>query len=125
MDKALSKLIFPRCGLTYQHVIDVACIVPNKRAAAKKLGVSERQFYQVVKDLGLGHWFTLKKPRSRCLSREDVAQFGREGYTKKDAAYLAGVNYDYFKDLVRLYDLNDFFPGPGYAGWIGRRGYAG
>jgi hypothetical protein len=113
------------CGLTYDQIVAVAISAPNKRAAAKKLGVGEDHFRRVVKNLGMGHWFSNKKTgRSICLTKDDIVQLAKDGYNMKDAAFVAGVNYSYFKKLVADYGVNDSFPTSGKASWISRRGYA-
>lgn len=117
-----SRLLFPSCGISYLQVISVAGV--NQRHAAKKLGVSERQFTEVIRRRHMQHWFPDVRPRPRCISREDIEKLAAEGYTKRDAAFIAGVEYSYFKELVQLYGLRDLFPNCGEASWISRRGYA-
>lgn len=102
-----SRLIFPECGLTYADCISVAGI--NQRAAAKKLGVTERHFHRVINQLGMGHWFPDKRPRPRCISKEDIIQVASERYTRRDAAYILGISYAYLKDLIELWQLQDHF----------------
>jgi len=112
------------CGLTYADCISVAGV--NQRSAAKKLGVSERQFGAVVKRLGMGHWYPDVRPRPRCISREDIVKVAGEGYTRRDAAHILGISFGYLRDLVEEWELQDaFIVKGGHASWVARRGYCG
>lgn len=118
-------MIFPVAGLSLEDIEKVAAIAPNKRAAAKKLGMGERQFYSVIKQKGLSYLFDLRKPRSRCVSKEDIESAAAEGYTRKDAAFILGISEWYLKDLIHLWKLQDAFTvRKGKASWVARRGYA-
>jgi transposase len=112
------------CGLTYMQIVDIAIECPNKRAAAKRLGVSERQFYAVIKRRGMGHWFRCEKPRPRCISREDIVELAGQGFIRADVADLLGISEGYLKDLVHEWNLQDAFTvRRGKAAWVARRGY--
>ena len=115
------EIAFPNHGITVDEVKAAAKGCPNLRAAARSLNVSERQLHIVAKKHGIV--FQKRKPRPRCVSAEDVRQLAKEGYIKKDAAFLAGVEYSYFKELVNLYGLRPLFPSTGQAAAISRRGY--
>ena len=116
-----SRLIFPLCGLTYSDCISVAGV--NQRDAAKKLGISERQFHHVVKRLGMGHWYPDTRNRSRCISKEDIVTVAKEGYTRRDAAHILGISYGYLRDLIEEWKLQEFFIGSGEAKRIAVKGY--
>lgn len=118
---APAQIAFPGKCITIEDLRTAARECPNGRAAAKKLKVSERQLYRVAKEHGIT--FQKRKPRDRCLTAEDVMQLAEEGYTQKDAAFVVDVSYEYFKELVGLYGLNDHFPSSGQAAAISRRGY--
>lgn len=117
----VNRLIFPLCGLTYADCVSVAGV--NQRAAAKKLGVSERQFHAVIKRLEMGHLYPDVRPRPRCISKEDIAKVAGEGYTRRDAAHILGVSYGYLRDLIEEWKLQEFFIDSGEAKRIARKGY--
>ena len=110
------------CGLGYFDII--SCAGMNQRQAAARLGVGYNYLNQTVKRLGMSHWFDDVRPRSRCVSREDVAKVAEEGYTQRDAAFLLGVSDSYLRHLVRLWGLRPLFPAcGGVASQIGKLGY--
>lgn len=96
------------CGLSYHDVITAAMDSPNLRAAARRLGVSERQLRTVVKRRGMQHWFRREKPRPRCVSREDVEHAALVG-SRWEAADVLGISESYLKDLINLWGLHDLF----------------
>lgn len=112
------------CGLSYRDVISVAGEGVSLREAAAKLGVNEGHFSKTMHRIGAAHWFQRSYSRSKCLSADDIRQLAKEGYNRRDAAFIAGVSYAYFKELVREYGLSDCFPTSGKSAWISRRGYA-
>lgn len=119
-----SRILFPRCGLTYADV--VSCAGMSQKAAAKRLGLAYSHFNKAVTRFGLDHWFS--KPRqafTQCVTPEDIIQSAKEGYTMKDAAFVLDVSERYFKTLVARWDLTHHFPNSGKAAWIARRGYTG
>lgn len=103
------EMIFPLCGLTYADVVEVARTSPNKRVAARKLGVSERQFYAVINDKGLGHLFDNRKPRARCVSKDDILAAAETAANRADAADILGVSETYLKDLIHAFGLQGLF----------------
>lgn len=120
----MDTLLFPRCGITMQHVLTIAGVADNKRDAAKKLGVSERQFYTVISRHNLGHLFANRKPRKVCVTKEDIVALAQERYTRKDAAYILGISPEYLKKLIQRWNLADMFVvSKGKASWVTRRGY--
>jgi len=124
MDKGIaegSRMIFPLCGITYADCISVSGV--NQRDAAKKLGVSERQFHAVIKRLGMGHWYPDVRPRSRCISKEDIIKVAGERYTRRDSAHILGVSYAYLKDLIEEWKLQEYFISSSDAKRIAVKGY--
>lgn len=117
------KLAFPGKGVSVADVVSAANEEPNLRAAARRLQVSERHLYDVAKRHGIK--FQKKKPRASAIDAAEVRSLANEGYTQKDAAYVAGTSYGNFKRIVRRYKLNHLFPSSGQAAAISRRGYAG
>lgn len=116
-----SRIIFPLCGLTYADVISVAGV--NQRAAAKKLGVSERQFGAVIKRLGMRNLFPDHRPRSRCVSKEDIIKVAGEGWTRRDTAHILGISYEYLRDLIERWKLQPYFISTSQALSIAQKGY--
>lgn len=117
-------LLFPRCGITLQHVQEIAKVAKNKREAARKLGISERQFYSVIAKHNLGYLFSRFKSRKICVTKEEIIDMAQQGYTRRDTAYLLGISVDYLKRLIHRWQLADtFIITKGKASWITRRGY--
>lgn len=110
------------CGLTYLDI--VGCAGMNQRQAAKRLGVSHEHFNRVCRSTGIGHWFPHTKRRLACVSREQIAEIARDGYTRKDAAYLLGISTSYLNDLIYRWSLQAEFvvSGP-RAAMVNLRGY--
>jgi hypothetical protein len=117
-----TRLIFPSCGISYAQVVSVAGV--NQRAAAKKLGLSERNFCHVIRRLGLQHWFPDTRPRSRCISREDIIKVAGEGWTRRDAAEILGISYGYLRNLIEEWKLQDYFISKAEAARVAQVGYA-
>jgi len=114
------------CGLTYDQIIQVAMTTPNKRAAAKKLGVSDKYFLVVIKRLGMGHWFRTEKSSNGpppLISKDDLLSV--HGMILDDAAELLGVCRNTVKKAIKREGLRHLFPNLGAASWISRRGYVG
>ena len=116
-----SRTIFPNCGITYADCVSVAGV--NQRQAAKRLGISEDHFRLVIKRLGASHWFPDVRPRSRCVSKEDIIQVASEKYTRRDAAYILGISYDYLRDLIAEWDLGKHFISTSEALSVAQKGY--
>lgn len=122
----MNELLFPRCGITMQHVKDIAEIANNKRDAARRLGICERQFYAVIAKHRLGYLFASKHPRPRRVSADDIIELARQGFTRRDTAYLLKISDDYLKVLIRKWKLaGEFTVNKGKAAWTTRRGYVG
>lgn len=120
---ALENFAFPAKGILVEDVVSAASEEPNLRAAAKRLQVSERRLHDVAKRHGIE--FQKKKPRASSIDAAEVRSLANEGYTQKDAAYIAGTSYGNFKRIARRYKLNHLFPSSGQAAAISRRGYTG
>jgi transposase len=117
-----SRVLMPKCGVSYLDFVSVAGM--NQRAAAKRLGVSERNFGDVVRRLGLQHWFPDTRPRSRCISREDIIKVAGEGWTRRDAAHILGVSYGYLRNLIEEWKLQGYFISKAESARVAQVGYA-
>jgi len=117
----INKILFPLCGITYADCVSVAGL--NQRAAAKRLGLSLRNFGEVIRKNGMTHVYPHTRASSRCVSKEDVIQVASEGYTRKDAAYILGISYGYLRDLVKDWDLGEHFLSMSEAVSVGKNGY--
>ena len=117
-----NTLIFPRCGLTYGDVKEVAQRSGSMRHGAKLLGVSDKAMYS--KSNIIGGLFTHKKNRSRKVSKVDIVELARQGYIRKDVAYMLEISNAYLKDLIKLWKIEDEFKVThGNAAWVNRKGY--
>jgi hypothetical protein len=117
-----SRLIFPAAGISYKDCISVAGV--NHRAAAKRLGIAEDHFRRTIKRLSMSHWYPDTRPRSRCISREDIIKVAGEGWTRRDAAHILGVSPGYLKDLVGEWKLQGYFISKAEAARVAQVGYA-
>jgi transposase len=117
-----SRVLMPKCGVSYLDFVSVAGM--NQRAAAKRLGVSERNFGDVVRRLGMSHWYPDTRPRSRCISRDDIIKVAGEGWTRRDAAHILGVSYGYLRNLIEEWKLQSYFISKAQAARVAQVGYA-
>ena len=121
-----SRVIFPMCGLTYADMVDAACTTPNMRACAKRLGVSERQLYEVAKRLGASHWFGKLKPRPSKVNIEEVVDLAQQGFIRADVAHMIGIHPSHLDEIVQKNGLAEKFTvRKGKAAWVARTGYVG
>ena len=120
----LEEVLFPRRGITMSHLVKVSHKSLNKRQAAKHLGISERQFSQVLIDKGIGALFRHTKPGRVTLTEEVVRQVASKKADMMAASIAAGYDYSYFKKKVGEYKLKHLFLNSGEAAALSRRGYA-
>lgn len=116
-----SRTLFPLCGITYADCVSVAGV--NQKEAARRLGLSQRNFGEVVRRLGMAHWYPLVRPGKRCVTKEDIIQVASEGYTRLDAAYILGISYSYLRELIKDWDLGGHFLSLSKAVSVGKKGY--
>jgi transposase len=117
-----SRVLMPKCGVSYLDFVSVAGM--NQRAAAKRLGVSERNFGDVVRRLGMSHWYPDTRPRSRCISSEDIIKVAGEGWTRRDAAHILGISPGYLRNLIEEWKLQEYFISKAEAARVAQVGYA-
>lgn len=126
----MSQLAMPICGLKFTDLSEVAWDCGGNRVrTASRLGVAVRSLDAAISRHGLHNWFMAgrgrsPRPRKRCVTREQIIEVVQDGYSQKDAAFLLGIEYSYLKDLVRLWNLREFFPAHGKCVQNGRLGYA-
>lgn len=130
------SLMMPVAGLSFYDVSLAALECNGNRVrTAKLLGVGIRSLDAAIARHGLQRWFISRdwrigpksavgsRQRQRCVSREQIISIASEGYTRKDAAYLLGIDYSYLKELVRMWGLSDHFPSHGECVRVGLVGY--
>jgi hypothetical protein len=111
-------------GITATDLLRAASRFANMGQAALALGVSPGYFTKKVKELGATEHFKRKRNRRRRVCRRSIIKLAREGYTRRDAAYLLGISDSYLKDLIHQWSLADeFIVSKGRAAWVTRRGY--
>ena len=111
-------------GLTATEILRAARECNNATEAAKALGRSPDTFRKNVKLFGLGGYFKSKKIRKRKVTRRQIIQLARQGYTRRDTAFLLDISPAYLKDLIALWDIShEFAVSKGKAAWVTRRGY--
>lgn len=94
------------CGLSYRDVL--TCAGMNQKQAAKRLGVNYLHFNQVIRRMGMGHYFD--GGRSLCISREDVIKAAAAGRCQIDTAEDLGISGPYLSQLVAKWGLRHLFP---------------
>ena len=115
--------LLPRCGVTDDQVREVLTTAPNARTAAKRLGVGESHLRKIAAQHGIR--VNSRRPRQRCVSREDIAELANDGFTRPDVAHLLGISPAYLKDLIAKWDLaGEFKIARGKAAAVTRNGYA-
>lgn len=114
--------ILPNSNVSDQDIMD--CSGTNIKIAAKKLGVAYNNLCIAIKKNDLKKHFPLKKDKKKCVTKEQIIAIAKEGYTRRDTAFLLGISPLYLKDLIKLWDLKDEFTlKKGKAAWVTRRGY--
>jgi len=120
----------PIAGLTFCDISAIAWECQGNRVqTAKRLGVGVRSLDAAIERHGLHNWFVVgrgrgKHFRSRCVTRDQIIEVAREGYSQTDAAFILGIEYSYLKDLVKLWNLRPYFPAHGQCVKNGCLGYA-
>jgi predicted DNA-binding transcriptional regulator AlpA len=96
-------------GVTAADLLKAACRCANMSEAAQSLGVSQSYFTKKVKEIGATDYFKRRKPRKRRITKRSTVQLARQGYTRRDAAFLLGVSPAYLKDVVNIWGIADEF----------------
>jgi|GEM_PF-3961054 hypothetical protein len=122
----MDKLLFPKCGIYISDVERIAKYADNKRHAAKLLGISERQFYSVIKSQNLDHLFQLKKKRKITITKQDLQELAEIGVTIADAAAILETDRGWVRKLLNRWNMRHLFEtNSGKCSWKARRGYCG
>jgi uncharacterized protein (DUF362 family) len=123
------NMMMPRCGLTFCDVSLAALECHGNRVrTAKRLGVGIRSLDAAIEREGLHRWFVSgrgcgKRPRRKCVTREQIVELAADVYLKADAAAILGISPAYLKDLIREYGITDFAENRGERVRIGMHGY--
>lgn len=124
-------LMMPVAGLSFADVSLAALeCCGNRVRTAKRLGVGIRSLDAAIEREGLQRWFVSgrgrgSRPRSRCVTREQVVALAVDGYLKADAADILGISEYYLRDLIELWGITEFNADRGRSVKIGMHGYAG
>lgn len=114
-------------NLTRQDIINAALTCPNKKIAAKKLGISRTTLHDAVKNTDLNGYFRGKRVgrpgRRPRLSRADLEAV--QGMIIKDAAKALRMSESAVRVSIRREGMQGLFPNEGQGSWIARRGYCG
>lgn len=120
-DKPAGEIL---CGITAADILRTSRKAANMSDAARMLRVSQGYFARKMNDMGAVHYFANRKVRKRRVSQRSIIKLARQGYTRRDTAYLLGISPAYLKDLIALWHLADnFVVNRGKASWVTRRGY--
>lgn len=109
----MPAVAIPFAGLTFADLSLAALEAGGNRVrAARRLGIGVRTLDRHVALLDLDRWFISgrgrgRRPRSKCVTAEQIRELCSEGYTRKDSAYLLGISYGYLKDLLHQYRLDN------------------
>lgn len=114
-------------NLTRQDIITAALTSPNKRVAAKKLGIGYSTLKSVVNGTDLNGYFKGERVgipgRKPKLSRADLESVA--GMIVKDAAKILRMSESAVRVSIKREGMQCLFPNQGQGRWISRRGYAG
>jgi len=111
-------------GVSAADILRTSRRAANMSEAAKMLGVSASHFVRRMNAIGATHYFQNRRPRKRKVSKRAIVSLARQGYTRRDTAYLLGISPAYLKDLIRFWGLADEFTvSKGRAAWVTQRGY--
>lgn len=126
----MNPLLMPICGLSFSDVSLAALQCGgNKVRTAKRLGVGVQSLNHAIRRENLQHWFVkgrgkAPRPRQTCVSREQIIEVAKEGYTRADAAHVLGISPAYLKDLIKRWELSGYFIGHAESCRKTRHGYA-
>jgi len=127
-DKAL---MMPIAGLSFADVSLAAMECHGNRVrTAKRLGVGVRSLDAAIDREGLQRWFVAGRgrgvrPRSVCVTREQIVEQALAGYLREDAAEILGISKGYLRDLCERFSITEFSENRGYRVRVGLRGYCG
>ncbi len=119
-----TRILLPRCGITYRQIVDAAAEKKTLPATAKRLGVGETTLRSCVLLYGLSHYFE-GRAEPRCptkLTRRRLSYWLGQGMTRRDIAEILGCSYWHLSVMIRRHQLETM--NRGRASWVARRGYA-
>lgn len=102
-----TRILLPRCGITYKQIIDAAAEKKTLSATAKRLGVGETTLRSCVLIYGLSHCFEASVG-PRCptkLTRRRLTYWLRQGMTRRDIAEALGCSYTHLNVMIRRHNL--------------------
>lgn len=126
----MSALAMPIAGLTFGDIHRVAKACHGNRVqTAKRLGVHLCSLRKAIDRNSLHDWFVSGtgrgvKFRPRCVSREQIIDIAKDGYSYPDTAFLLGISLQYLVNLIDLWNLKSYFAPIGKRISNGMRGYA-
>lgn len=126
---ALIPLMMPMCGLSFYDVSLAALECRGNRVrTAKRLGVGVRSLDAAIEREGLQRWFVVgrgrgSRPRSCCVTREQIVELAAAGYIKSDAADILGISVYYLRDLIEKWGITEFNSDRSRSVKIGMFGY--
>lgn len=119
-----SRLLIPRCGISYRDIIAAAEMCATIPAASVRLGVGETTLRTCVETYRLQHWFS-PRDAPKCptkLTRRRLLYWLRQGMTRQDIAKEIGVSYAHLNVMIRRHQIGTL--NRGAASWLARRGIA-
>lgn len=125
-----TRIIMPKCGITWGDIWRIKTEVVSARQAAKRLGVDYQSLLDALDRAGLAGFFgdgrkqRTVRPEQTKITRRKIIYYARHGMTKRDAAAEIGVSADWFSRRVTAEGLGYLYPTRGKSGSITRRGYA-
>jgi len=119
-----NTLIFPRCGLTYGDIKNVAQRANSIHHASKLLGVGKTHMYLTCQKYNLTDLFKHERKRQRKVTKEQVIELANEGYVREDVAAMLEISTGYLNWLIWHWKLSKEFKNRGgLAMKIKKEGY--
>lgn len=119
-----SRLILPRCGITWLDLWSVKAKAMSARHAAQLLGVDYDSLLDGLKREQLDGFFPDRRPRGAKpkVSRRQLQYYARQGMAKMDVAAELNIDYSWLCKRIKTEKLTGF-PCRGEAIKIARKGY--
>lgn len=123
-------LMMPVAGLSFADVSLAAMECHGNRVrTAKRLGVGVRSLDAAIDREGLQRWFVSGRgcgvrPRSVCVTREQIQELSDGCYLREDAAEILGISKYYLRDLCERWGVS-FAGNRSMRSRIGKVGYCG
>ena len=107
-----TRIIMPKCGITWGDLWRTKAEVVSARQAAKRLGVDYQSLLDALKRSMLTGFFgdgrkqRTRRPEQTKITRRKIIYYAKHGMTRRDAAAEIGVTHDWFSRRVTTEGLD-------------------